>query len=417
MKHGIRLGNPSNPMIIGIDASRANKKQRTGTEWYSYFLIEEFKKITDLSFLRKQESDKEDGNPLPSGRGEGEVVDVGSTEDIRNLTPTLSEDGEGDLRFVLYSRDPLDGDLANLPKKFKSQILRWPFRFFWTQIRLAWEMLSNPPDLLFVPAHALPIVSRAKMAVTIHDVGFRVEPHLYSRKDIWYHRFSTWLASHFASWIICPSEFTKSELLKYYPGARGKVHVIPHGISPAEPSQKIEVDHPYFLYIGRLEEKKNIFNIVKAFELFQKAHPRYRLQLTGPPGHGFSRVQDYIKAHSLNDKIRFTGYVPESRKRQLYSSAAALVFPSLYEGFGLPILEAQVYGCPVITSGTGACREVAGDAALFVDPGSPESTSQAMEALASSPEVRRQLGQKGEENSRRFTWRKAALATLKILAS
>lgn len=360
-------------MIIGIDASRANKTQRTGTEWYSYFVIEELKKLR------------------------GDIM----------------------CQFILYSREPLRGDLAKLPPNFESRVLAWPPKFLWTQIRLSWEMLIHPPDVLFVPAHTLPILGRAKRVVTIHDVGFRVYPELYSWIDILYHRFSVWFASRFAAKIICVSEFTKSELIKYYNTDPKKISAIPLGISlPLTPgrgaSEASDSEKSQLFYIGRLEKKKNILGMLKALKIAQRMFSNFRLVLAGSPGHGFGEIKNYIAANRLDDSVTIKGYITEEEKSRLYRDSLAFVFPTFYEGFGLPILEAQAYGCPVITSKLGATAEVAGNSALLVDPNNPEDTAQAILALRDA-DFRRGVIEKGVANCKKYSWENTAVETLEIL--
>lgn len=169
-------------MKIGIDASRANLSERTGTEWYSYYLIQHLKKV------------------IPS-----------------------------DTEVILYSKSPLVGDLGILPPHWRSVVLSWPPKFLWTQFRLSWEMVRNPVDLLFVPAHTIPIFHPQKTITTCHDIGFIRMPHLYSLKERMYHRLTMWFAVFFAKSIIAPSEFVKQEILHAYPVPSEKIHVIYHG--------------------------------------------------------------------------------------------------------------------------------------------------------------------------------------------
>lgn len=356
-------------MIIGIDASRANKKERTGTEWYSYFVIEELKKI-------------------------------GSSD-----------------RFCLYSKTPLEGDLGALPANFESRILSWPPGYLWTQARLGLEMLMHPPNALFVPAHALPVLARTRTVVTIHDVGFDAYPELYSRADIAYHRFCVRFASARADRIICPSEFTKNELVKYYRTDERKITVIAHGVRSAEYSSDPAGRGDYFLFTGRLEKKKNIMAIVQAFESAHAKHGNLRLVLAGRAGHGWDDVNRYIAEKDLRSAVEVTGYITEEKKRQLYARAIGFVFPTLYEGFGMPILEAQAAGCPVITSNSGAVSEVAGVAALLVDPHNTDEVASAMCDLYQKEDLRSDLAQKGRLNAQRYSWEKCAALTLAAIRS
>lgn len=356
-------------MLIGIDASRANSKERTGTEWYSYHLIEQLKRIG------------------------------------------------GSHTFVLYSKEKLLPDLENLPDNFHSRVLAWPPRFLWTQFRLAWEMLFHPPEVLFVPAHTLPVISRAKMVVTIHDVGFRVYPELYSATDKSYHHCSVWYASRFAYKIICPSEFTKRELIKYYGTDASKIVVVPHGIEKPILSPSEGRAAEYLLYIGRLEQKKNVLGILQSFKQVLPQHPNLKLKLAGQPGYGFEQVQRYIEQNNLKNAVEILGYVDASRRAELYRNASAFIFPTLYEGFGMPILEAQSYGCPVITSNFGAAAEVSRESAVLVDPRNTHELAQAINKILADDHYRQKLIKLGYENIKKYSWESCAQETLKVLTT
>lgn len=370
-------------MRIGIDASRANLSQKTGTEWYSYFLIEELKKISKISaFFHLRE---ERGNP-------------------RNADNP---------NFILYSKKQLKGDLGKLPGNFENRILSWPMRLLWTQVRLCWEVFFNPPDVLFVPAHTIPIVTRAKTAMTVHDVGFRAYPGLYKWYDILYHRFSIWWASRFADAIIVPSVFTKKELIKYYKTDHKKITVIPHGIYRQKNVSELEPDNPFLLYIGRLEKKKNIINIIRAFDIIQKDYSDLKLVLAGRSGNDMERILEHVNRLGLDKKIEILNYISEEKKYELYQKARAFIFPTLYEGFGMPILEAQSCGCPVVTSSRGANAEVAGDSAVLVDPNNTEMIAKGLERTMGKE--REEWVRKGLENVKKYSWEKSARATLEIL--
>src|SRR3989338_7400368 len=174
-------------MIIGIDASRANNEQKTGVGWYAYHLIQELKK-TNSQF------------PIPN------------------------------YRVVLYSDRPLEGELAHLPEHWESKVLRWPPKRLWTQMRLSWEMLVRPPDVLFIPAHVFPIIHPKKTVMTVHDVAAVRFPETYNWFELWYTIWSAKTALKKLWKIIVPSEFTKTELSAMSADKNSQnVVVIPHG--------------------------------------------------------------------------------------------------------------------------------------------------------------------------------------------
>lgn len=169
-------------MTIGIDASRANKKEKTGTEWYSYYLIQHLKKIIPPQY-----------------------------------------------RVILYAKEPLTDGLEILPANWQSKVLNWPPKFLWTQWRLSLEMLFHPVDLLFVPAHTISLIHPKKTVTVCHDIGFVRFPQYYSVKERMYHRFTMWLALKCAKIIITPSQFTKNEIMDVYKVSEKKIKVIYHG--------------------------------------------------------------------------------------------------------------------------------------------------------------------------------------------
>lgn len=342
-------------MSIGIDASRANEKQKTGTEWYSFYLIEEIKKIAPP-----------------------------------------------DMEFILYSKDKLNYGLEKLPNNFKSKVLNWPLKFLWTQLRLSWEMIWHQPDVLFVPAHTIPIVHPQKTVTILHDIGFEKYPELYSqrligykksflKKIIWllvkiltlgkysnteldYHRFSAKFALKHAKKIMTVSQFTKHEIINTYPVNPEKIAVVYPGYNnqykqldrqdkkAPEVLNKYHIKKPFFLSVGRLEEKKNTAGIVRAFSLFKSQSQKndYQLVLAGKPGYNFDKVQENIKKYHLEKDIIMTGFVSDADLPYLMKQAHLFLMPSFYEGFGLPIIEAMACGIPVITSNFASMKEVAG---------------------------------------------------------
>jgi len=355
-------------MKVGIDASRAQLVQKTGTEWYSFRLIEELKQI-------------------PTKYG-----------------------------IILYSKKSLAGELGQLHGNYQNKVLSWPLKYLWTQVRLMWEMLVMPPDVLFTPAHSAPLLSRAKIVITIHDVGFKALPKLYSWQDKLYHRFSTWWNCRFAWRIIVPSEFTKSELIKFYKVDPKKISVIYHGAPDMSlVSKENTLQDDYLLFVGRLEKKKNILNIIKAFEIVKRTHKNLKLILAGRRGFGFSEISNYISKSPIGSAIEIKGYISEEEKWQFYQNAAALVFPTLYEGFGIPITEAHAIGCPVITSNEGANKEIAGQGAIIVNPLNPADIAKGIIDLLENEEIKNQMIQKGMKNLSRFSWRQTGIATFDVL--
>jgi len=373
-------------MLIGIDASRANEEKKTGVGNYAYFLIQEIKKL-----------------------------------EIRNLK-LWSEP----VRFVLYSRGPLKGGLAKLPENWSVKILRWPPKRLWTQLRLSWEMLWHAPDVLFIPAHVFPIIHPKKTVMTIHDVAALKFPESYNWFERWY---STWSARAALGklWrVIVPSNVVKQDLISNIQYPIFNCYVVRHGFDQRYSDIKIldiqkilnkySVRQPYLLSVGRLEEKKNTVRIVEAFNNIKLQLTTYNLQLVlvGPPGHGYSKVQEAIQSSQFKKDIITPGWVGDEDLRVIMKGAEVFVFPSLAEGFGIPILEAMATGVPVLTSNS--LQEVGGDACEYVDPMNVGEIASGVLRLLQNANFKMQNIGRGLQRVKEFSWEKCAEETMKVLA-
>jgi len=371
-------------MIIGIDASRANRPNKTGTEWFSWHLIEEFKKII-----------------------------------------------KSDNKVSLYTNVQLIGDLGKLPANFIEKRLAWPPKYLWTQIRFWWELLLNPPDILWVPAHTLPLLPirrRIKVIATVHDVGFKRFPELYKPAQIWYHEITMRRIKARANLILTISEFSKQEIIGFYGLDPKKIKVVHLAYDAAayreQPTERVKavkekyrLASPYLLYVGRLEKKKNIANIVKAFTLARADHDDLKLVLAGSSGNQYEEIKKIIRDLKLEREIILPGYVDQVDLPPLIAGAAAFVFPTLYEGFGLPILEAMAVGTPVITSNTLPHTEVGGEAALYADPQSPAELADAIIKVLEDDGFRQSLRAKGLVRAQEFSWSRTAEKIYDIISN
>ncbi len=275
---------------------------------------------------------------------------------------------------------------------------------------------------------------------TLHDVGFEDYPELYDPLSRWYHKFSARLAVRNAYHIFTVSEFSKERIVENYsdlsldpspsPGEgrlSDKVTVTHLGIEILSPPLADQNDNEkvlekydlkkqnYILYVGRLEPKKNILNIVRAYEMTEL---EMSLVLAGRKIN-IGDTERYLAGKpKIRQKIIFLDYISESDKVALYHGASIFLFPTLYEGFGLPILEAQAAGVPVITSNTASNAEIAGEGAIIVDPESPYEISQAIKRLLSDDVLKSDKIRRGYENVKRFSWEECARRTLvKLLTS
>ncbi len=362
-------------MLVGIDASRAVTHRPTGTEVYSQRVIEEL----------------------------------------------LTLDSPHRFRLYLCTEPPdhlfQDAELRVIPSPR-----------LWTHTRLAWEMVRRRPDLLFVPAHVIPPVHPRLSLVTIHDLGYLHFPRAHPWRQRVYLDLSTRWNARVATHILADSEATRSDLVAMYGTPPHKITVSYPGtdesllpvtdrsvIQAAKDRYRIPGD--YFLYIGTLQPRKNLRRLVDAYaELIGRlSETSVHLVLAGKRGWLYDELFAHVEDLGLDGHIHFPGYVAEEDKAALLSGALGFVFPSLHEGFGLPVLEAQACRCPVVTSTTSSLPEVAGQGALLVDPREPAAIANAMGRLLREPGLVNQLVQRGLRNVERFSWGMCARRILDVI--
>jgi len=377
-------------MIIGIDASRAFQKQKTGIEEYSYQVIKHLRDILKdeevILYCNPKINKIEYADPV-------KFRDAGSRQD-----------------------GTFNGVNFDLPKKWRIKYLRSPI--FWTQVRLSLELLFHPVDVLFVPAHTVPLVHSKNTIVTIHGLEYEYCPKAYSFWQRFYMRRVIKNSCRWAKRIIAVSDNTRKDLMKLYKVPGEKVKVIYEGIGdnnfqfPISNFQKISNDKifkPYFLFIGRLEERKNIAGIVEAFEILKRKYKiSQKLILIGKFGFGGEKIKSKIDSSEYKSDIILTGYVSDEDKFYLMANADVFLFPTFYEGFGLPILEAQSVGAPVVTSNVSSMPEVSGEGAVLVDPKDSSAIAEAVYKLISNESYKNDIIEKGYNNIKRFSWDKCA---------
>ncbi|QQG50080.1 MAG: glycosyltransferase family 4 protein [Candidatus Berkelbacteria bacterium] len=354
-------------MTIGIDASRAVKQIRTGVEQYSWEVIQQL--------LRLDKTNK----------------------------------------FILYAphnpRDPF-------PLGSRAEWCIIKQRRLWSQIGLARELKKSPPDVLFVPSHVIPFASRVPAVVTIHDTAYKYFPGSYSYAERNYLNFTTAVSIRRAKRVIVPSTSTKRDVIKEYPESQNKIVVIPHGVDHVTFNPDIKADRPikdpYVFFVGRIEDKKNVRLLVEAFALLAKERKNIRLVLAGSNGYGFERVQQTIRAlpKPVRDLILQPGYIPRYDLTRYLKHAHAFAFPSIYEGFGMPMLEAMAIGTPVVCADGSSLPEVAGDAAVLLPPNNPLAWAAALSRIINQPKVADELRRKGFKQAAKFTWEKTGQETL-----
>lgn len=361
--------------VLGIDASRALSAAPTGTEYYSRALIE--------SLLR----------------------------------------AESDVRFRLYTRATPQPNL--FPPTNNYEIRAIPFPRLWTHLRLAYEMLTRPPDALFIPAHVLPPIHPRNAIVTVHDLGYKFFPDAHPFFQRAYLELSTRWNVKRARVVVADSMATRDALVKFYNAPREKIRVVypaynaaifkPGGGADIERVRaKYALPEKYILSVGTVQPRKNYARLIEASA---QLPDEYELVIVGKKGWAYDSIFARVKELRMQARVKLLDYVPVQDLPALYAGAQCAAFPSLYEGFGFPALEAQACGAALLCANTSALPEAAGDGAEFFDPLNAADIARALRNVLGNPARRAKLIARGRENIKRFSWERAAREILEIVSA
>lgn len=385
-------------ITIGIDASRANLVQRTGTEWYAWQIIQGFKK----------------------------------------LIPTNG------YHVILYVKEPLVADLKPLPGNWEVKVLRWPPRLLWTQLRMSFHFIipGRRPDVLYIPAHTIPIIHPSRVVYVAHDLGFERQAALYNTAYIGgkvmnafikivtlgrystseqdYHRWSMRFAAKHARRIVAISQFTRQELQDLYQVPATKIKVIYNGYNTptVTASVALKTSSPdCMVYIGRIEHKKNLLNLIEAYaQLSVQWTNCPPLFCIGRPGFGAKDIQERIRALQLESRIKLVGYVGAAELQNYWQRAQLFILPSLYEGFGIPILEAMAQRVTVACSDLPPLREIGQEWCFYFNPNDPKDMAKKIRAAWELSEADRRVRLEGAyQHVRQFSWQRCAEQTWQVL--
>ncbi len=362
----------STTLRIAIDASRTTVDHRTGTEYYAQRLIRE------LITLNQQRSDPH--------------------------------------QLHLYFRDEPHDGLFPTSDHVTQHVIAMPR--LWTHLGLARALWRDRPNVSWVPAHALPLVCPGRMVVTVHDLGYKHYPQAHPLRQRLYLDWSTRHSVRRADCVLADSQATADDLQRFYGTDADKVRVVYPGIEAPQMGDmvavraKYQLPERYFLFLGTLQPRKNIARITAAYQQWRQTNPDHPASLVLAGRKGWLFDEAWIEGI---DGVQVLGYVDEADKGVLYAGAMALVFPSLYEGFGFPVLEAMHMLTPVIASTTSSLPELTGDAALLVDPLDVDAIAAAMAVIAYDGEQVAQLRERGQQQAQCFTWERAARQVMDAL--
>lgn len=298
-------------------------------------------------------------------------------------------------------------------------------RTAWMQAMLPRALREVRPDVCHFTNYLAPLASSCPYVVTIHDMTLYVTPRCHSFKKLALDRTLIPHVARRADAIIAVSNSARDDIMRYLHVPREKIKVIPEGISPAfhpitdrAKLDSVRADYgltaPYFLYVGTIEPRKNLVRLIRAFEMLKQRGLPHKLAIVGQQGWRCEPIFAEVERLNLKKDVVFTGYAPSEDLPSLYSAAEAMAFPSLYEGFGLPVVEAMACGAPVVTSDTSSLAEVADGAALLVNPHSTGQIANALYRIHNDPALRAELRALGLQRAAQFTWERAARATLDV---
>lgn len=361
-------------MIIAIDGNEANVEKKVGISEYAFELLSEFKK-----------------------------------NKISNI------------RFLIYLKTAPRPELPEEDKNWNYRIVK-PSKA-WTQFGLPFDLYFKKPrpDVFFSPTHYAPRFSPVPTVVSIMDLAFLHYSELFRKEDLYklvnWTKYSVFRAKR----VLTISNASKNDIIKTYQIPEEKVVVtypglrLMHTMDDSKILKKYGVHKPYILFVGTLQPRKNIARLIEAFSKILPKHDNLNLVIVGKKGWLYEEILQAPQQFGVEKQVLFLEFVPDTDLSELYKNALCFVLPSLYEGFGLPILEAMHYGCPVITSNVSSLPEAGGDAAIYVDPLSANDIAAKLVSVVSNRTLRDEMIKKGREQVKKFSWEKTAKETLSVL--
>ncbi len=346
---------------------------------------------------------------IPGGVGGTEIY-------LRELLAALAELDQTN-EYLVFTNLETQSDLVPKQANFhwKPQAVHASFRparILWEQIVLPVEAARYRLDVLFNPGFTAPIFSPCRQVTVFHDLQHKRHPEYFRWFDLPFWRFLLWAAAHRSNRVIAVSEATRADLLRFYRIPQERVAVVHHGVEPAFMHLDRSQTESYLLCVSTLHPHKNLPRLIRAYGRKRRA---FRLLLAGMRGFHAGAIERQIAEMGLEDSVQITGWVPREELYSLYERARAFVYPSAFEGFGMPVLEAMAAGIPVACSDIPPLREVAGNAALYFDPLNEDSIAAAIERVMSDAQMQERLAQAGREHARPFTWQRSAEQTLAVL--
>ena len=399
-----------------------------------YYLIMDNKKIKFKNNKRIKRVGIDARFYGPIGKGLGRYTQ----EIVDNIIKVDSEN-----EYVIFLRkenfDELDFDNKNV-KKVMADVKWYSIE---EQIKMPWLILRERVDLMHFPHFNAPIFCPVKFVVTIHDLiltkfptarATTLGPLMYRIKNLFY-KLVIWIVVARAKKIITVSRFTKNDIIEQFKIKPNKIVVTYEGVANLAKGRdslftsklddkktllSYNINNKFLLYIGNAYPHKNLGGLIKVFMTLNKEMPDLRLVLVGKEDYFYNRVKDYAKKYGLwaennsDPLVVFPGYIPDAQLEILFKKAIAYVFPSFYEGFGLPPLEAMAKGCPVVSSNRASMREILGDAAIYFNPEDEQEMQKQIKLIIKNEDLRDELIKKGYEQVKKYNWHECAVKTKEV---
>jgi glycosyltransferase involved in cell wall biosynthesis len=348
--------------------------------------------------------------------------DFGIGTYIRNVLRQLARLDQ-ETEFVLLCHQPDLGIGAQLGPNFRTVLEPSANYSLREQIRVPWTLMRERPDVFHSPHYVLPPAVRCRSVVTIHDTIHLTFPqYLPNRLAYAYARASMWSAARRSHRILTVSEASKRDILRFFDVPEEKVVVVYNAIderfsrepdpeSVARVRERFQLHQRFVLYVGNIKPHKNLVRLIGAFDAIRRDLDDVKLLIIGDEISKYPALRRAVHEHKLHKQVRFLGYLPDDTLAILYRLASVFVFPSLYEGFGLPALEAMASGTPVVTSNVSSLPEVAGDAAVLVDPYETASIEEGIRRVLTTPALAAEMRRKGLARAREFSWEQSVAKT------
>ena len=353
---------------------------------------------------------------------------VGVSVYALNILKYFHKTANQKIMFEVYLKNPPHIDMPSANKYFEYKVIPGPF--LWSQIYLPIYLYFHKNiDVYFSPAHYLPRFCPVPQVVTIHDLAYLYFPEDFIKKDLWQLKNWTKFSVNKATKIISVSKTTKKDIVKNYGVDENKVSVIYNGFEKTVGAKTSAVKHSdkklartakvklrkYILFVGTIQPRKNLEVLIDAFSKFSQTKIDFKLVIVGKKGWLYEGPFEKVRSMKLEDKVIFTGHISDEELIWYYKNAFCLVLPSLYEGFGIPVLEAMSYSCPTVLSMNSSLPEIGGDASIYFDPKNSDDLLKKLSTLQDNDELRIELISKGKQRIKNFSWKKCGQETLEII--